>query len=97
MFIQIKNLLPREFNRHGLKKEAEALNVINIYKKSAKEILDENVFAGSEAKVYKNKNLYVYAANSSCAQALFLKQALIKDKINISAGKRLVERIIIRI
>ena len=97
MFIQIKDLLPREFNRHGLKKEVAALDVINLFNKSAGEFFKKEILACTVAKVYKDKNLYVDAVSSSAAQSLFLKQAYIIDKINSSAGKKLVERIIIKI
>lgn len=96
MFVQIKDLLPREFNRHGLKKEVEALNVINLFNKSAGEFFKKEILACTIAKVYKDKKLFVEASSSSAAQSLFLKQSLIMEEINASAGKRLVERIIIK-
>jgi len=39
-----------------------------------------------EQKVYKNKTLYIDAANSSAAQALFLKQYEILEKMNSLEG-----------
>jgi len=96
MFIQIKDLLPREFNRHGLKKEVAALDVINLFNKSAGEFFSKDVLACTIAKVYKEKKLYVEAASSSASQSLFLKQSYIMEKINSLAGKRLVEKIIIK-
>ena len=96
MFVQIRDLLPREFNRHGLKKEVEALDVINLFNKSAGEYFKKEILACTIAKVYKDKKLFVEATSSSAAQSLFLKQSYIIDKINLLAHKRLVEKIIIK-
>jgi len=94
MFIQLNKLLPREFGRHGLKKEVEALEVINRFNKSAAEKLGDSAFDYLTAKVYKNKILYIDAANSSAAQLLFLKQFEILEEMN-SSKKGKVERFII--
>ena len=101
MFIQLNKLLPREFGRHGLKKEVEALGIINEFNKSAAAYLGEHVLNYIQAKVYKNKILYIDAANSSAAQVLFLKQHEILEALNSSLfgaglkGKK-VEKFIIK-
>ncbi|MBN1494968.1 DUF721 domain-containing protein [Candidatus Peregrinibacteria bacterium] len=82
MFIQLNKLLPREIKRHGLKKEVEALDVINKFNKSAAEKLGKSAMDYLTAKVYKNKTLYIDAVNSSAAQLLFLNQHEILEAVN---------------
>jgi hypothetical protein len=54
---------------------------------SAAEHLGEYVMPFIQAKVYKNKILYIDASNSSAAQALFLKQFEILKEMNSHKGK----------
>jgi hypothetical protein len=96
MFTQLKNLLPREFKRHGLKAEVEALEVINLYKKIIEEIFGEKAQGKIDAKVYKNKMLYIDAVNSSWAQALFLKQHEILERLNQDKNALKVKKINIK-
>lgn len=95
MFKQLKDLLPREFNRHGLKSEIKALEVINVYNKSIIEIFGEQALNGIPARSYKNKKLYIDASNSSWAQALFLKQSYILERLQKKFKKSQVERLVI--
>lgn len=97
MFVQIKNLLDRSINKHGLKRSVDALEIINVYKKVIKEQLNEEALLNLVPRYFKNNNLYINAANASWAQHFFLNQAPIIQKINAEIGQQKVKKFVIQI
>jgi hypothetical protein len=82
MFTKLKDLLPKTINKHGLRKEMKALDVINKYKRYCTELLGEEALQNLVPRFYKNKKLYIDASNSSWAQYLHLNQVEILEAIN---------------
>lgn len=97
MFTQLKDLLSRKINREGLSGEIQALEIINLYKKYCREILGEEALENLIPRFFKNKKLYVDAANSSWAQHLHIKQTELLDKINERLTKQPLESFCIQI
>ncbi|MBA4336501.1 hypothetical protein C0416_01875 [bacterium] len=97
MFKQLKDLLPREINKQGYAKEFAALGVINEYKKWCIENFGEDGLKELKARYYKNKALYIDAANAMWAQQLSMRQSNCEEYINKNIGKPLVKKVLITI
>lgn len=97
MFFQLKKLLPREFNRHGIKSEVTAINVINAFKKHCADFLGEDALENLTPCFFKNKKLHVNAKNAAWAQHLHIKQSQLLEKINESLDGQTILGFVIQI
>jgi hypothetical protein len=97
MFKQLKDLIQKPVNKHGLKSEFEALSVINEYKKYCREIIGDDAVTNLVPRFYKNKTLYIDAKNASWAQHLHIHRTEILKKMNKSLGEKTVIKFSINI
>ena len=97
MFKQLKDLLQKPVNKHGLKSEFEAISIINEYKKCCREIIGDDAIENLIPRFYKNKTLYINAANASWAQHLHINRAEILKKMNEVLGEKTVIKFSINI
>lgn len=97
MFFKVKELLPKVITRLGIKKEAEASLVINLWPKIACEALDKDLCLKTKATVFKNKTLFVEVENSSLASECFQCSNQLIKKFDQKLGKDKVQKIRFRI
>ncbi len=82
MFINIKKLLTKEINKHGLGSQFTAMNVIIEYKKECVNQLGEDALKNLIPRSYKDKKLHIDATNSAWAQHLHVRQTSLIENIN---------------
>jgi hypothetical protein len=82
MFVNIKKLLPKEINKHGLGSQFTAINVINQYKKECASQLGEDALKNLVPRSYKDKKLHIEATNSAWTQHLHVRQTSLIENIN---------------
>ena len=82
MFIKLKEILDKTVNKKGYSKEFQALQVVEEFKKACDELLGPEALKNLVPKYYKNKILFIDAANSAWAQHLHIRRMMILEKIN---------------
>lgn len=93
MFHDIKRILPGSIQRSGVSRQVEAVNVLKIFNKVAREVLSEEVIKQIEPMHIKNNILTIACLSSLVMQELQYKEGEIVEKINKEAGKEVVRKL----
>jgi len=87
MFIKLKEILDKTVNKKGYSKEFQALQVVEEFKKNCSKVLGEDSLQNLHPRYYKDKILFIDAANAAWAQHLHMRRVMMLENINNALRK----------